>query len=655
MQPGQGKELFETANTDIWLIDDSDNVPIQSALLASQIDFVEKIEATFVTNMSERNGRMSAMQQHAQQHHGVTDVFMKQEDSNIMLKAAHDRIIARLHSIVAVHVVAQTSERRLNALSSLLSTQLIHMRDISTHLLQSKVTSAESINWQFLPRQYLATNHTNSDVIVKIGKWEFPYGFEYQGAVARLGLTHFGEKSLFKLAYAMKNHFGARVHCEDSDNESVDVTKSLHFSCLANILGRQYVTVNCSSETHVETITKMLQQVIVCGSVCVLMSADKLSSGVVQNLCGVISKVREAWFDETCNIVQIPGASLNIPIKSKSSWLQYGFPFFVSTEDSSYPAAVSVELLSIFRVVAISTPNLSVLLSACLLAAGFVSCDSLSTILMEAVIAVSMELPDEVGPILYTTIAGAVNSASRFIDQERMQKSEIIMELENTNSVCWVEHNDAEEAKAVRNELVQHIYQQICNRPNAEEVRRKVEIVVTSVFNKFQVDHEDSQEKFNETEEDIVYQLHLLEKAKATTTKMNINPTQSQLEAMTLLYSQLKADSSLGVGRVTVLCGPSGSGKSVVWKAVCHMMTGDCKALQVKHETIANQTLSKNKNTEKVKPLEKAERSALKILQRNAKQFIRRKGLGATTVNNEIAMKNMAASPMHLEYMRVGR
>ena len=149
MQPGQGKELFETANTDIWLIDDSDNVPIQSALLASQIDFVEKIEATFVTNMSERNGRMSAMQQHAQQHHGVTDVFMKQEDSNIMLKAAHDRIIARLHSIVAVHVVAQTSERRLNALSSLLSTQLIHMRDISTHLLQSKVTSAESINWQF--------------------------------------------------------------------------------------------------------------------------------------------------------------------------------------------------------------------------------------------------------------------------------------------------------------------------------------------------------------------------------------------------------------------------------------------------------------------------------------------------------------------------
>jgi len=85
------------------------------------------------------------------------------------------------------------------------------------------------------------------------------------------------------------------------------------------------------------------------------------------------------------------------------------------------------------------------------------------------------------------------------------------------------------------------------------------------------------------------------------------------------------------------------------------MMTGDCKALQVKHETIANQTLSKNKNTEKVKPLEKAERSALKILQRNAKQFIRRKGLGATTVNNEIAMKNMAASPMHLEYMRVGR
>jgi len=683
LQPQWEKKKFENANTEIWLIDDSQNVPIQSALLASSIDYTEKVETAFVDRGDQSSLNKPKNVLNARRK---SDVFFIMKDFNVKLKMTLDNIIHRLHSLVAVHVVAKSSQRHLSALSSLLSTQLMHQRDTTQHLISSKVSAIDSINWEFLPRQYLVSNHTKSDVIVKIGKWEFPYGFEYQGAFARLGLTHFGEKSLFKLAYAMKNHFGSRVHVDESDNRNVDITKALHFSCLANILGRQLQSIHCNEHTHTETIVNKLISVINCGSVCAVMSADKMSEKVTANVCGIINSIREAWYNPLSGSgINIPGTPCHIQLKAKSSWLQFGFPFFITSEDSKYPAALSLRLLSMFRNVAISIPSLNILLDSCLLSSGFISCDRLSPVLMEAVIEVSTQLPNEVGPIQYTTIAGSVSSASKLLDYIRHRKNNAVMELlqESVEESCvWVEQNDEEEARALRNSLVQHIFQQVCNKPDAQDVRGRVEIIVNEVFARFAndanndghgnddgdgdgdgdgcIDDEtknngDNCFNHNATEEDNEKGRLIREKGLESCKKIRITPSQSMLDAIVDLYTQLEN----GSGTVTVVCGASGCGKSVVWKAVLHMLSGDSELLKSKNVAIEkanmlNTSAAVRASLELTSLLGDKEKNALRILQKNVRGFIQQKRLGAVMLFSDKHTKKLTNSPIHLEYLRVG-
>lgn len=107
--------------------------------------------------------------------------------------------------IVAAQVVAKKSQKKLMALCSLLSTQMLHHRDLTNKLKNSKIDNKFRAEFSLLPRPYLAKHHeVKSDVKVEIEQWTFPYGFEYQGAYSRLGLTSGGDYALFKLAYGIR-------------------------------------------------------------------------------------------------------------------------------------------------------------------------------------------------------------------------------------------------------------------------------------------------------------------------------------------------------------------------------------------------------------------------------------------------------------------
>ena len=415
------------------------------------------------------------------------------------------------------------SERKLSALCALLSTQLLHMRDCTNNLYKAGVYSTSRAEFQLLPRSYLnnvSTDENKSDVIVKISDWTFPYGFEYHGAYARLGLTSGGDQALFKLAYAMKTHMGATLHIEDN-NGGIETSHTLHLSRLATILGRPFVVMTSNEATTIHEIYRtVMKKSIYRGAVGCVMAIYKLLTETVGHLGQCLCTIRNAFNNKhqtkiTLNIGDLsetlhlkeqhkPGRSSFTSALKKFSGerraaklfqnhdhatpnkrgltnddyslsalgeevdmgrlfiphhLRSGLPFFMTVSPSPPSEPIPLRLQAALRNVTITAPSVDALCRSLLLSAGFVSTDRLSKTLNKALTRCTEVFP-EIEWVYYTTIASAVHSAAKHLEKIRQSKTEIALEVESTLDV-WSRHNDAEEASALRHCLVKSIYQQI--------------------------------------------------------------------------------------------------------------------------------------------------------------------------------------------------
>jgi hypothetical protein len=462
------EEDGDDLDEDVWLIDGYADVPIQSALVANSVDWAEKMDY-ILTSSNKSPYRL--------------DNFL-------------DALLDRMNTVVAAHVVAKTSQRKLSALCALLSTQLLHLRDVTQKLKKNNVHEQSRAEYQMLPRSYLqydATTHT--EVQVKISKWTSPYGFEYQGAYSRLGLTTGGDQALFKLAYAMRCHMGSTVHIENPST-NIDVSKNLYLSRLAAVLGRPFVTLSSTPDTTIVDVFTLMKKSIKRGAVGLVESIDKLTPATVSEMGTVLSAVRNAWFNKNQKWVELsvgaleetlhlrPLADNEIAItnihsprvralmvesrdqKDTITYLPFGFSFFTTIAPSSSEHTIPLKLQAVMRNVTVALPSLEVLVKSLLLSAGFVSTDRITALLQRTVSAIQSEFSGSIKTVQYTTIAGGIMAAAQYLEKLRSSEAEIGMEMENTIDV-WSEHNDAEEAKALRVCLGRSIYQQIVNQPRS--------------------------------------------------------------------------------------------------------------------------------------------------------------------------------------------
>lgn len=329
---------------------------------------------------------------------------------------------------------------------------------------------------------------------------------------------------------------GSTLHVEES-TDAVDVTKTLHLSRLAAVLGRPLVTQICTNKTSIKGIySNLIKKSIFRGAITCLMSIDKLNPTTVSNLATCLCAIRNAWFDHNQNKVELNMGDLNETLYLRESatsspspkarsptqlnrestkeshnikmhsmqyssyftgnYLPHGFSFFCTVAPSSNTKMIPLKLQTVLRNVSLSIPKMEVLVRSLLLSAGFVSTDRLAPVLVRALHNCSEEFEGtKISVVHYTTIASAVQHAARHLEKMRQSNMEIAIELENTLDV-WSEHNDAFEARSLRLNLVQCIYQQNMGESDASMLKEKLAAFMQREFRDFENLHRDPTKPF---------------------------------------------------------------------------------------------------------------------------------------------------------------
>ena len=508
---------------------------------------------------------------------------------------------------------------------------------------------------------------------------------------------------------------GSTLHVEET-SDSVDVTKTLHLSRLAAVLGRPLVTLNCDGQTTVKNIySNLLRKSVFRGAISCLTSIDKLNPSVVVHLATMMCAVRNAWYDQSQTKVELTMGNLDEvlhlrdpldpsslrfkkgklaivakalqtrpslvteanlkeaserKLAAKSSYfnenyLPFGFSFFCTVAPSPNTQTIPLKLQTVMRNVTLSIPSIEGICRSLLLSSGFVSTDRLAPVMVRAIHHVSDHFATEIGVVFYTTIAAAVSAAARHLEARRNTKSEIALELEDTLDV-WSEHNDSVEARSLRQALVQTIYQQVLARSDSSIIRERLVVFMKGQFEDFESLHRDPTKPYTKRDEvdneeekgiELATQLYY-----DSCEKLGLISTDGQRDAAVKLYQQFHSD--VANGSITVITGVAGSGKSSLYKLVIHMMNGDALKFRGKPNGIGGEYDSREVfregSTTTAETLlggrvsrEEADRAVVKV-QRCARDWLRHRALGATTVYSDAFMKSQGNIVFHLEVIRSG-
>ena len=268
-----------------------------------------------------------------------------------------------------------------------------------------------------------------------------------------------------------------------------------------------------------------------------------------------------------------------------------------------------------------------------------------------------------IGVVHYTTIASAVQHAARHLEKMRQSNTEIAIELENTLDV-WSEHNDAVEARSLRQSLVQCIYQQNMSESDANMLKEKLASFMQRQFGDFENLHRDPTKPFMQQnsaagEADAEW-TDAEAKYYESCEKTGMIPTDGQRVAAVKLYLQFKTDAANG--SITVISGVAGSGKSSVYKLVVHMLNGDADKFvgmppgvggEYDGRDVFAEHLSEDAKQAEGKDPDAAHSAAVKV-QKRVRDWLRHRALGATTIFSDKFSKAQNKVAFHLEVIRSG-
>eukprot|EP00117_Sycon_ciliatum_P036543 scpid1236/ scgid27488/ Cytoplasmic dynein 2 heavy chain 1; Dynein heavy chain isotype 1B len=389
----------------------------------------------------------------------------------------------------------------------------IHNIEVVRLLIQEGVKSADNWLWQKQLRFY-ATD-TQGACVMRMVDAEFAYSFEYQGNAPKLVHTPLTDKCYLTMTQGMRMGLGGNPYGPAGTGKTESV------KALGGLFGRQVLVFNCDEGIDVQSMGRIFIGLVKCGAWGCFDEFNRLEEAVLSAVSMQIQTIQAAikTKQESC---QLLGREIELNVNS-------GIFITLNPAGKGYGGRQKLpdNLKQLFRPVAMSKPDNDLIAEVILFSEGFKQAKQLGKKLVE-VFSLSKELLSKQQHYdwglraLKTVLRG---SGARLQEEKKVNKSvdpatevRLIVQALRINTLSKLAFNDS----------------------------KLFDGLVLDVFPGV---------KF----EDIAY-AELREALVKACETMNLEVIDSQIRKALELYEQLRQ--RMGV----VLVGPSGSGKSIVWR-----------------------------------------------------------------------------------------
>ncbi|KAE9420714.1 hypothetical protein Angca_008064, partial [Angiostrongylus cantonensis] len=413
---------------------------------------------------------------------------------------------AALQEQLKVYTSTKVNDIVLDLKLKALILDIIHHIDITDQLINNKASSSQCWTWQRQLRFYLV----GDKVVARQVNSEFDYTYEYQGNTPKLVHTPLTDKCYLTLTQAMYMGLGGNPYGPAGTGKTESV------KALASLFGRQVLVFNCDEGIDVHSMSRIFIGIVQCGAWGCFDEFNRLDQTVLSAVSMQIQTIQDV-------------------IKSKSGTCVLG----------GKTARVN--------------PNAAIFITLNPAGKGYGGRQKMPDNLKQLFRPVVMSVPDN------EVIAETILYSEGFTDARNLARK-IVTVFKLSKEMLSVQQHYDWGLRALK-VVLRGCSDLRAAKPNADETETVVQALLLNTLSK--LTFSDSK-RFNVLINDVFSSVNkematfgdLIEPLKSASNEMNIELTDKQLQKVFQLYEQLRQ--RIGV----VVVGPTGSGKSTIWRVL---------------------------------------------------------------------------------------